>query len=180
MLRWKLSLFKGQGYINRVIPVSGWFVLTSIWWTWPRMTRSGSSRRTAAPFEDAGGILRKIKCNHYCHLGMDCHFISKIVKRTVLVIVRKVAVSQRGWIHCVSQGLNSQWNIVCRRMRFWCFWGTSDSEWALFKWLDESGSKFWIQNTCGKVKSDFWNRFELLNANKHFFGSPCSRFDTML
>ena len=22
------------------------------------------------------------------------------------------------------------------------FWGTSDSEWVLFKWLDESGSKF--------------------------------------
>ena len=139
--RWKLPFFKGQGYINRVIPVSGWFVLISICWTWPRMTKSGSRRRTAAQIEDAG--------------GMDCHFISKIVKRTVLVIVKKVAVSQRSWIHCVSQGLNSQWNIVCRRMRFWRFWGTSDSEWALFKWLDESGSKFWIQNTCGKVKSDF-------------------------
>ena len=45
------------------------------------MTRSGSRRRTAAQIEDAG--------------GMDCHFISKIVKRTVLVIVKKVAVSQR-------------------------------------------------------------------------------------
>ena len=60
------------------------------------MTRSGSSRRTAAPFEDAGGILRKITIVIYCHLGMDCHFISKIVKRTVLVIVEKVAMSQRG------------------------------------------------------------------------------------
>ena len=55
MLRWKLPLFKGQGYINRVIPVSGWFVLTSICWTWWRMTRSGSWRKTAAPTENAGG-----------------------------------------------------------------------------------------------------------------------------
>ena len=30
-----------------------------------------------------------------------------------------------------------------------------------------------IQNTCGKVKSDLWNRFELQNAIIHFFGSPC-------
>ena len=31
LLRWNLPLFKGQGYINRVIPISGWFVLKSIW-----------------------------------------------------------------------------------------------------------------------------------------------------
>ena len=55
MLRWKLPFFKGQGYINRVIPVSGWFVLTFTCWTWPRMTRSGSRRRTGTPTEDAGG-----------------------------------------------------------------------------------------------------------------------------
>ena len=60
MLRWKLPFFKGQGYINRVIPVSGWFVLTFTCWTWWRMTRRGSRRRTAAPIEDAGGILREV------------------------------------------------------------------------------------------------------------------------
>ena len=59
-LRWKLPFFEGQGYINRVIPVSGWFVLTFTCWTWSRMTRRGSRRRTAAPIEDAGGILRKV------------------------------------------------------------------------------------------------------------------------
>ena len=46
---------------------------------------------------------------------------------------------------------------VCMR-----FWGNSDSEWVLFEWLDETGLKFWFQNTCEKVKSDFWNR----NKNK--------------
>ena len=137
-------------------------------WRRPRMTRSGSRRKLQRQLKMQEVSWEKSTCNCYCHLGMDCHFISKIVKRTVLVIVKKVAVSQRGWIHCVSQGLNSQWNIVCRRMRFWCFWGTSDSEWALFKWLDESGSKFWIQNTCGNVKSDFWTSFELQNAIRHF------------
>ena len=62
-----------------------------------------------------------------------------------------------------------QMEMVCPRLRFWRFWATSDSEWVLLELLDESGSKFWIQNTCGKVKSDFWNRLELQNANRHFF-----------
>ena len=44
---------------------------------------------------------------------------------------------------------------VCPRMRFLRFWGISDSEWILLKWPDEWGSKFWIHNTCKKVKSDF-------------------------
>ena len=35
-------------------------------------------------------------------------------------------------------------------------------EWIQFEWLDEMGSKFWFQNTCEKVKSNFWNR----NKNK--------------
>ena len=59
--------------------------------------------------------------------------------------------------------------MVCPRLRFWRFWATFDSEWVFLELLDESGSKFWIQNTCGKVKSDFWNRFEFQNANGHFF-----------
>ena len=36
-------------------------------------------------------------------------------------------------------------------------------------WLDETGSKFWFQNTRGKVKSDFLNRFELEILMMHFF-----------
>ena len=75
MLRWKLPFFKGQGYINKVIPVSGWFVLTSICWTWWRLTRSGSRRRTAAPIE-------KSACDHYCHLVMHCDVISEIVQNS--------------------------------------------------------------------------------------------------
>ena len=74
-LRWKLPLFKSQGYINRVIHVSGWFVLTSICWTWPRMTRSGSRKRAAAPIEDAGGIWRKVSIWPLSSSGhaLSCH-----------------------------------------------------------------------------------------------------------
>ena len=35
------------------------------------------------------------------------------------------------------------------QLRFW------NSEWIQFKWLDETGSKFWFQITCEKVKSNF-------------------------
>ena len=34
---------------------------------------------------------------------------------------------------------------------------------------DGTGSKFWFRNTCGKVKSDLYNRFELQYAIRHFF-----------
>ena len=54
---------------------------------------------------------------------------------------------------------------VCMR-----FWGNSDSEWVLFEWLDETGLKFWFQNTCEKVKSDFWNRNKNKIKKVPFFG----------
>ena len=34
---------------------------------------------------------------------------------------------------------------------------------------DRTGSKFWFRNTCGKIKSDLYNRFELQYAIRHFF-----------
>ena len=91
MLKWKLSLFKGQGYINRVIPVSGWFVLTSICWTWWRMTRSGSRRRTAAPIEGAGGILRKVRMRPLLSSGLALSFHKWNCKEQF--IIKKAAVS---------------------------------------------------------------------------------------
>ena len=45
---------------------------------------------------------------------------------------------------------------------YW-FWMSNINEARL------TGSKFWFQNTCGKVKSDFWNRFELGFLMLHFF-----------
>ena len=35
-----------------------------------------------------------------------------------------------------------QMEMVCHRLRFWRFLGTSDPEWVLLELLDESGSKF--------------------------------------
>ena len=37
---------------------------------------------------------------------------------------------------------------------------------------DGTGSKFWFRNTCGKVKSDLYNRFEFQNTMGHLFGHP--------
>ena len=34
--------------------------------------------------------------------------------------------------------------------------------------LDKTGSKFWLQTTCEKVKSYFYNWFKVDNANGHF------------
>ena len=46
---------------------------------------------------------------------------------------------------------------------------------VFLKWLDESASEFWFRNTCRKVKSGFWNRFELLSSvpEVQFYFSPC-------
>ena len=40
---------------------------------------------------------------------------------------------------------------------------------------DGTGSKFWFQNTCGKVKSDLYNRFEIQKAMGHFLGHSVER-----
>ena len=45
---------------------------------------------------------------------------------------------------------------------YW-FWMSNINE---ARW---TGSKFWFQNTCGKVKSDLWNRFKLGFLMFHFF-----------
>ena len=52
------------------------------------------------------------------------------------------------------------WEIIGtrQRMHFWHFLGNSDSEWALFECLYETGLKFLFQKICEKVKSDFKNR----------------------
>ena len=34
-------------------------------------------------------------------------------------------------------------------------------DWVLFRCPNETGSKFSVQNTCGKIKSDFYGRLEL-------------------
>ena len=39
----------------------------------------------------------------------------------------------------------------------------------VLRWQMKQAVKFWFQNTCGKVKSDFKNRFELLILMWHFF-----------
>ena len=44
--------------------------------------------------------------------------------------------------------------FVCMRI-FLRFQGTYDSEWVILKWSDETGWKFWLQNTCGEVKTNF-------------------------
>ena len=44
-------------------------------------------------------------------------------------------------------------------MRFWCFYCTLNSEWVSEMCSDVMGSKFWIQNTCGKLKTDLYNWF---------------------
>ena len=65
---------------------------------------------------------------------------------------------------------------VCPHIHFFLrFWGISDSEWVLLKWLDESGSKFWIHNKCKKVKSHFMNRFKVWKATifLRFFLNIC-------
>ena len=45
--------------------------------------------------------------------------------------------------------------FYCQCMHFSVFFCNLDSEWALFEWTDETGSKFWFQSTSEKVKSDF-------------------------
>ena len=58
------------------------------------------------------------------------------------------------------------------------FWGTSNTEWVLLKWLVETGLRFWFQNTRRKVKTDFLNRFKLKNANRHFWGTLYILYNT--
>ena len=54
------------------------------------------------------------------------------------------------WLEITSQSGHPGLRCICERFR-----GSLDSEWVSFEWIDETGSKFWFQNTCGKVKSDF-------------------------
>ena len=54
-------------------------------------------------------------------------------------------------------------------MRLQRFYGTYDSECVILKQPYETGSIFRFQNTCGKVKSDFQNRFEPKFLMLHFF-----------
>ena len=45
---------------------------------------------------------------------------------------------------------------------------------VLFEWLNKMGSKFWLQNTCEKVKSDLQNWNETKNQESTFFlETPC-------
>ena len=43
-------------------------------------------------------------------------------------------------------------------MRLFAFLSSLDSELIKFEWLYETGSEFWFETTCEKVKSDFQNR----------------------
>ena len=69
---------------------------------------------------------------------------------------------------------NEHCSLLPEAMRFLHFKDVSDSEGVLFKCQDETASEFLFQNTCGIVKSDLQNIFELEIAMGHFFGAPCS------
>ena len=53
-----------------------------------------------------------------------------------------------------------------------CFVGNLYSEWVFSRWLDETGSKFWFQNTYEKVKSDFKNRNKTQITKVPFLSDP--------
>ena len=88
----------------------------------------------------------------FCIFKFEAHLLAFIRSIAAICFLKKKTTLTK--ISIFVQPYNLQ---MCMH-----FWGNSDSEWILFEWLDETGSKFWFQNTCEKVKSNFWNR----NKNK--------------
>ena len=100
----------------------------------------------------------------FCIFKFEAHLLAFIRSIAAICFLKKKTTLTK--ISIFVQPYNLQ---MCMH-----FWGNSDSEWILFEWLDETGSKFWFQNTCEKVKSNFWNR----NKNKikkvpFFLETPC-------
>ena len=59
-------------------------------------------------------------------------------------------------------------------MRFKSSKGTLYSEWVCYRLPDETGSKFWFQNTCRKVENDFQKRNKTKITKVLFLETPCS------